>query len=121
MNIFLDDDLQMRQTPQGFKRFVTGQDLIDYVSQHDFRLDIGIISFDNDLGTDIEGYDVLKFLVRHDISARLWNLHTANVVARNNMNLYLASAMSAGVIDTARVVMFSSKEINDLINKGGLE
>lgn len=113
MNIFLDDDLQQRQTPIGFERFVDGTDLMTFMTDDDYLVPVAIISFDNDLGYDIEGYDVLKNLVNHGVSAKRWNLHSANVIAVRNMRSYLESAMKMGVIDNALITTTDCRGLNN--------
>ena len=52
-----------------------------------------LISFDNDLGEEKEGYDCAKWLVEYCMDRNLplpkWQVHSANPVARNNINSLL--------------------------------
>ena len=52
MNIIIDDDLDSRATPYGFKRFTNGFDLLQFMTVHPLT-HIEHITFDNDLGTEI--------------------------------------------------------------------
>lgn len=114
VNIYLDDDLDNRPTPPHFKRFVSGEDLIQYLVT---KPDINWISFDNDLGQGkLEGYDVVKYMVNHGIGAGHYNVHSRNIVAEENMQKYLESAMEHGVIRRQPVTTY--KETN-LITKEG--
>lgn len=93
MNIILDDDLENRITPIGFTRFVTGNDLLEFMSQHP-QTSIRNITFDNDLGLGLpQGYDVVKELINNQWSVQAINLHSANVVAVKNMQAIIASAI----------------------------
>ena len=96
-NIILDDDLISRQTPEGFLRFVTGNDLIAFMHEHP-NARINNITFDNDLGLGLpEGYDIVKTMVSENWSVQNINLHSANVVAVHNMKSFILSASKAGV------------------------
>lgn len=52
-----------------------------------------VISFDNDLGEEFEGYDCAKFLVNYciekDLNLPTWMVHSGNSVARENINTIL--------------------------------
>lgn len=96
MKVYLDDDLEYRITPEGYTRFTTGEELINYVDKYDPTIDT--ISFDNDLGEDIlEGYDVVKYMILNDWRVSNVIVHSANIVARKNMESYILSANRAGV------------------------
>lgn len=96
-NIILDDDLISRQTPEGFLRFVTGRDLIDFMHEHP-NARIKNITFDNDLGRGLpEGYDIVKTMVLENWSVQNINLHSANIIAVQNMKSFILSASKAGV------------------------
>lgn len=54
------------------------------------------VSFDNDLGETMEGYDFAKFLVEMDLDNKIhipsafdFHVHSANCVAWNNIKCYL--------------------------------
>ena len=46
-------------------------------------------SFDNDLGTKKEGYDCAKWLVENNILIKEFNVHSANLVAAENIKSLL--------------------------------
>lgn len=99
IKIYLDDDLQYRVTPDGYIRFTTGEDLISYVESSN-EIEIDTISFDNDLGLNIlEGYDVFKYMIDNSWDVKNVIIHSANVVARKNMESYLNSAIKVGFSD----------------------
>lgn len=105
MNIIIDDDLQNRITPNGFTRFSTGNDLIDFIEGHP-KFKVENITFDNDLGTGLpEGYDIVKVLIENEWQVENFNLHTANVVAQRNMAQILQSAMRHEIIPYAPISM----------------
>lgn len=96
IHIYLDDDLEYRNTPPGYLRFTTGESLIDYMN--DNNPEVGTISFDNDLGEDVlEGYDVVKEMISSGWNVKNVVVHSANIVAKNNMQRYILSANRAGV------------------------
>lgn len=105
MNIIIDDDLQNRHTPNGFTRFSTGNDLINFI-QTNPKFHVDNITFDNDLGTGLpEGYDIVKVLIANEWQVKNFNLHTANVVAQRNMAQILQSAMRHEIIPQAPITM----------------
>lgn len=114
MNIIIDDDLQNRITPNGFTRFSTGNDLIDFIESHpNFKVEN--ITFDNDLGTGLpEGYDIVKVLIANTWQVEHFNLHTANVVAQRNMAQILQSAMRHKIIPHAPISMLPLIEYSTL-------
>lgn len=99
MNIIIDDDLDSRVTPYGFKRFTNGFDLLQFMEIHP-STHIEHITFDNDLGTGLpEGYDIVKEMVGNNWHVEHINIHSANVVAVENMMSYISSAKKAGVFE----------------------
>lgn len=96
VNIYLDDDLVYRATPLGYLRFTTGESLIEYMNTT--KPEVDTISFDNDLGENIlEGYDVVKEMISSGWNVKNVVVHSANIVAKNNMQRYILSANKAGV------------------------
>lgn len=99
MNIILDDDLINRPTPSGFKRFTTGNDLIQFMLENP-NIIIDEITFDNDLGRDLpEGYDVVKQMVLNHWNVNKINIHSANIIAVSNMVSFIKSAKRAQVFN----------------------
>lgn len=97
MKIILDDDLTNRLTPNNFTRFTTGFDLLRYMKDHPLT-HIEEITFDNDLGLGLpEGYDVVKTMVNDQWHVDNINLHSANIIAVNNMISYILSAKKVNV------------------------
>lgn len=106
MNIILDDDLVNRPTPSGFKRFTTGNDLMQFMLENP-NIIIDEITFDNDLGRDLpEGYDVVKQMVLDHWNVNKINIHSANIVAVSNMISFIKSAK--------RVQVFNYTSLTDL-------
>ena len=63
----------------------TYQEFIDII------IDKGVpdeVSFDNDLGEEMEGYDALKWMVNNDIRTRVYRVHTDNSVNSENISIY---------------------------------
>jgi len=80
MRIWLDD---LRPAPDGFGQVQTAEECIAL-------LDTGTVtalSFDHDLGTELTGYDVAKWIERNAIRLRpiLWDVHSMNPVGRANI------------------------------------
>ena len=104
LNIMLDDDLIYRQTPNNFKRFVTGNDLIDFINNHPTNLQINILTLDNDLGDGHpEGYQVLDFILEQivdgtPITIAQLNIHSKNTVASDRMVKAVTSAMTHHIL-----------------------
>lgn len=81
MNVFLDDDLEYRKTPNEFVRVTNYEECVALLNdQH-----IHILSLDHDLGTQKTGYDVAKYIVEKNSFPDIIYLHTANPVGRENM------------------------------------
>lgn len=109
VNLYLDDDLINRPTPTSFKRFTSGEELLAYLDQHpDVQIDS--ISLDNDLGQGkIEGYDLVKELINRQVVAKRYLIHTANIIAQQNMISYLAQAMRCKLIPQAPIKIITSR------------
>lgn len=112
--LWLDDDTQYRNPQQRkpfyyepitfaqyyFNPYNPNPDEIIWVHNYeefvDTILKLGMpkmISFDNDLGKGLEGYDCAKWLVDYcldnHISLPEWSVHSANPVAVENINTLL--------------------------------
>lgn len=48
-----------------------------------------IVDFDNDLGEELEGYDVAKFIVENEIALDAFRVHSMNSVGRANIRQLL--------------------------------
>lgn len=103
VNLYLDDDLINRPTPASFKRFTSAEELLTYLDQNpDIQIDT--LSLDNDLGQDrLEGYDLVKELVKRQVKVNCYLIHSANIVAQQNMLSYLTQAMKFKIIPNAPV------------------
>lgn len=113
--IFLDDDALYRQTPATFLRFYSGEELIQFFKNGLNQNQIDYISFDNDLGKDIlEGYDIVKYMMNHNIQSTEYNVHSANNVAAFRMKSYIESAIKMKVVNNAKITMLNNQE---LLNK----
>lgn len=92
INIFLDDDLRNRKTPNGFIRFTNLEDLIEYMNNLDKGEYVNYLSLDNDLGIGIkEGREAIKEMVENDWAVQNVLVHSANSVAQK----YIISSMSS--------------------------
>ena len=95
VNLYLDDDLINRPTPTSFKRFTSGEELLAYLDQHpDVQIDS--ISLDNDL-------------VNRQVAVKRYLIHTANIIAQQNMISYLAQAMRCKLIPQAPIKIITSR------------
>lgn len=103
-NIFLDD---IRQCPNGFELFRTGEELLEYLKKNKDQ-HFGIITFDHDLGSDVkDGYNVIKEIVRNpEISFTFdeFRFHTDNYQGFKNMVLYLRSATEHGAFPKSGLI-----------------
>ena len=84
MKIFLDD---IRFPPdnswtivRNYNEFV---ETISYFIENNINIDV--ISFDNDLGEELEGYDCAKWLVENNIVIPEIRIHSKNTVAVENI------------------------------------
>lgn len=92
INIFLDDDLRNRKTPNGFIRFTNLEDLIEYMNNLDKSEYVNYLSLDNDLGIGIkEGREAIKEMVENDWAVQNVLVHSANSVAQK----YITSSMNS--------------------------
>lgn len=103
INFYLDDDLVNRPTPRGFKRFTSAEALLQYLDRKP-NAHINAISLDNDLGTNnLEGYDLVKELVKRHTQVNYYLIHTTNIIARQNIASYLKQAMICQEIPLAPI------------------
>lgn len=113
INIYLDDDINNRPTPKGFKRFTGSYELLAYLNQHP-NLHINALSLDNDLGVNqLEGYDLVKKLVERHIHVNYYLIHTANIIARQKIVTYLSNAMKNDMIADAPIKIINLTSRND--------
>jgi len=85
VRVFLDDDDQYRQTPDGWIRVHTYEEAVEALKTGR----VEEISLDNDLGTIKEGYDVAKWIEQQVFETtfrppKIW-VHSANPVAARNI------------------------------------
>lgn len=101
MKIFLDD---IRYTPDHYDMtFRDGPTFISWLSENSDTT-IDLISFDHDLGPDeITGYDVVKYIVNHNINVKAVQFHTSNPTGFKNMHGYFVSAKKAGLYKDLKI------------------
>lgn len=95
MNIMIDDDLTYRPTPDGFIRFTTVTDALNYLERCQKPQALDVVLLDNDLGKYTpEGHTFLEALTERlsGITIRQLNIHSRNTVAVRGMLNYLKSA-----------------------------
>lgn len=95
MNIMIDDDLTYRPTPNGFIRFTTVTDALNYLERCQKPLVLDSVLLDNDLGEHTpEGHTFLEALTERlgGITIKQLNIHSQNTVAVRGMLNYLKSA-----------------------------
>ena len=80
MNIFLDD---IRPAPEDYILVRSGREFVELVLKNKYN--INIVSLDHDLGNNITGYDVAKWIVINDIWPNKIIIHTQNPVGKENM------------------------------------
>lgn len=85
VNIYIDD---LRPHPEGWVRAYDYNDAIQLLIEHTGN--IGIISFDHDLGFGKTGYDIAKWIEENAILngypvPREFRIHSANTVGRINL------------------------------------
>lgn len=90
MKIYLDD---IRDCPDGFILCRTAEEAIALIKTGQ----VTFISFDHDLGTELTGYDVAKFIEEAYIMGELklfpqWRIHSANPVGVRNIMAALLKA-----------------------------
>ena len=117
VDIILDDDLENRPTPKGFKRFVTGNDLRLFMLMNPM-IKIGYITFDNDLGDGLpQGYDLVKQMVFDEWHVTNINVHSANTVANRAMIQTINGAIRHGMFHADSVTSIPLKSFIELIQK----
>lgn len=81
--VYLDTDWVIVRDFDAFKFHITVKEFPE------------MVSFDNDLGLGLEGYDCAKFLVDYCLDEHMelpkWMVHSANPVARENIAVYFKS------------------------------
>jgi hypothetical protein len=82
MKVYLDD---IREAPDGWIRVHTYEEAIEALKTGKVEQ----ISLDNDLGTELEGYDVAKWIEQQTFETnfrppKIW-IHSANLVGRHNI------------------------------------
>ena len=100
--LFLDDERQPEQVVWGEFDYSDFQwdiaknytEFIIYLSKY-FPANPIVISFDNDLGEEKEGYDCLKWLIEYCLDCKI-NLpeifvHSQNSVAKENMEFLISN------------------------------
>lgn len=106
LNIIIDDDLEYRVTPPSFIRFTNSACLLDFMNSNPNLL-IGKITFDNDLGIDsLEGYGIIKIMIKEQWNVEEVNIHSANVVAVKNSVSIINSAIKHGIIKPIPVTSY---------------
>ena len=85
IKIWIDD---IRTPPKNYvwcKDAETALRIIDYYSHYNDENEIVEISFDHDLGEEMSGYDIAKYLVENQINIKCFSVHSMNPVGRNNI------------------------------------
>lgn len=89
--IFLDD---IRNPPENFQGVIcrTAEEAIKLIKTGE----VTFISFDHDLGTEMTGYDVAKFIEEEVYYGRIdcpkWKVHSANPVGAQNIKQAMMNA-----------------------------
>lgn len=89
IKIWIDD---VRTPPKNYiwcKDAETALRIIDYYSHYNNENEIVEISFDHDLGEEMSGYDIAKYLVEYEIPIKGFRIHSANPVGRFNIEQLL--------------------------------
>ena len=87
IKIWIDD---MRPAPKGYcwcQDAETAFRVIDYYTH--YKVEIVEISFDHDLGEELSGYDIAKYIVEYQIPIGGFKVHSANPVGRFNIEQLL--------------------------------
>ena len=96
INLYVDD---IRKCPDNFIVARTYSDAIEKLNNNN----INILSLDHDLGiidgTEMTGYDIVKYICNNDIKINEIYIHTDNVVGRQNMYETLLGAQRRNIID----------------------
>ena len=90
--LYIDDDrIPKTYLPWDFVR--SFEDATSYIRENGIP---EYISFDHDLGTELNGYDIAKWMVEQDLDRTLsfpkgfeFNVHSANPVGARNITEYL--------------------------------
>ncbi len=89
MKIWLDD---CRPCPNGFIHCKTVEECINLLKTNE----VCFISFDHDLGTDLTGYDLAKWIEEQAFNKTLnkldWKIHSANPTGAENIARAMTSA-----------------------------
>ena len=91
MNIFLDD-IRTPRNPEEWTICRTAQEAIEYIRTGQ----VGHISFDHDLGTELNGNDVAKeiekLVAEGKINCPNWSVHSGNTVGAANIEATMEAA-----------------------------
>lgn len=104
MKLFLDD----RRTPPKDAGFISADDYAGFLALLDkYRDCLEVVSLDYDLGWDsfYSGFDVLKYMKRHDMHPGHINVHSTHISGRDKMLAY-ARASFPGAVVTGRPADF---------------
>lgn len=95
VSIWLDD---FRPAPDNWIWAKNVNDCLTHLTHNIGNVDI--LSLDHDLGEELTGYDLVKFLVDYsfDFPRRIY-LHTSNPVGRSNMYQLLSRAIEVDSLD----------------------
>jgi hypothetical protein len=90
ISLYVDD---LRDCPNGFVVARTVDEAIYFLTHYE----VDVMSLDHDLGEDADGslmpsgYDLVKYMGEHRLTARTIHIHTDNPVGRENMYCSLLS------------------------------
>ncbi|MBC1498569.1 hypothetical protein HB880_11860 [Listeria welshimeri] len=96
MNIFIDD---LREAPEKYDQaFTTAENFLEWYALNEHP-EIDLISLDHDLGDyNMNGYDLIKFLVDFNVSFHNIQFHTDNTEGFKNMYYYVKDAADKGCL-----------------------
>lgn len=89
IKIWIDD---MREAPKGYcwcQDAETAFRILDYYTHYSDENEIAEISFDHDLGEEVSGYDIAKYIVENQIAIGGFKIHSANPVGVFNIRQLL--------------------------------
>lgn len=94
MKLWLDD---VRPAPEGYTWVKTVGHAIMYIVSDKFTH----ISFDHDLGKELTGYDLAKWIEKNadDIKPMTWDVHSANPVGRKNIEAAMCGAEKRWILN----------------------
>ncbi|EAC9719868.1 hypothetical protein LL50_05255 [Listeria monocytogenes] len=94
MNIFIDD---LREAPEKYDQaFTTAENFLEWYALNN-QPKFDLISLDHDLGEyNMNGYDLVKFLVDFNVSFHNIQFHTDNTEGFKNMYYYVKDASNKG-------------------------